>query len=193
MIKRWLKKMNELVPIDDFPSSWGDWVFLIVALALVVVLSVWADAHAQPELKVGQEVSFWTKTDYERWPWFSYYDCFGKIKAIDDEFVVIRPFYDPERTQGEMDIGGGKGFICVSSMVEDKRIPLDAITGYRILKPAPRPEFKLPCIENRGKVPVELPCEKPTHLQYSIEQIADELRYLRGLAGATQGAGREAK
>ena len=166
MINRWLKKMNEPVPIDAFPSSWGDWAFLIIALALAVVLSVWSDARAQPELKVGQEVEV------------SFLDGLSRIGRV----VSVRPT-SPE---------GGMGVFSIIS-TQRYEMPMNTISGYRILKPAPRPEFKLSCIENKGKVPVELPCERPTHLQYSIEAIADELRYLRGLVGATQGAGHEAE
>ena len=135
--------------------------FLLISFLAIPVL-------AQPELKVGQVVEIYFKLSDGK-----EVSCVGKLLEIEDSYL---------RVEGNKSL-----WPCIGTPLNNKgegiaygsHRPRKEMTGYRILKPAPRPEFSLPCIENKGKIPVELPCEKPTHLQWSIEQIVDELRRLR--------------
>ncbi|KKL67777.1 hypothetical protein LCGC14_2131580 [marine sediment metagenome] len=163
MIKRWLKKMNEPVPFDPFLQSRSQCIFVIIALALFVVLSVWANALAQPELKVGQEVEVF----------------------YDGVWILC-----PKIVGFETDFEGFKELICVnptSPYTNTFHQPLDKADGYRILNPAPRPEFSY-------SIPAAEPCtyeegwKKCVYTgpddELKFEDIAKELRHLREEIGA---------
>ncbi len=133
-------------------------------ILLIIALLFPSLAHAQPELQVGQEVEF----DIEG---ITDYSCKGTISYFDLKKIILE--------EGYCTVTSSVLGVVPKNSTAGGLIKISELVNYRILKPAPRPEFELPCIENKGKVPVELPCEKPTHLQYSIEQITDELRFLR--------------
>ncbi|KKL51083.1 hypothetical protein LCGC14_2299050 [marine sediment metagenome] len=115
-----------------------------------------------PELKVGQEVEiFYDKNS----------GCRGKVTSIGDKRIGIN-----EWTW----ISSESGHNCSA------RISRGRITGYRILKPTPRPEFKLPdylpaCSEKHIELCIEGSYEERhrSWLRRSTKIIADELRYLR--------------
>ncbi len=123
-------------------------------LWIIPVLFVWtwvvaAPARAQPRLKAGQEVEIYYKGETLRCP---------KVVGFEDgEFICVNPS---------------------SIFTNTFHQPLDKADGYRILKPAPRPEFKLPHTGNCGPGW----SDRYNHScwsRYNDETIADELRYLR--------------
>ncbi|KKL82500.1 hypothetical protein LCGC14_1984150 [marine sediment metagenome] len=166
MIKRWLKKINEPVPFDPFSQSLRGWIFTILALALFVILSVWADAHAQPELKVGQEVEIFIKE---------------KVSCKTNEFAPNTGYGNVSMSgsiKGAVEALGYNGlpdpYQIIEVRINNARYcvtPLSNLSGYRILKPAPRPEFELPSEAWVGSV-------RP-HPTENDQAIADELRWLR--------------
>lgn len=177
MIKRWLKKMNEPVSFDPLPQSRGQWVFVIIVLVLFVVLSVWADAHAQPELNPNKEKELG--------------HCHGPIENCPSSFG------GPELKVGQEMEYFKKGFSQKCKVTEIHKgwfmcwpldrpharngwsVTISTLYGYRILKLAPRPEFKLPSAGRDCIGPeIDVDCvigEEPDDLG----AIADELRYLR--------------
>ena len=152
-----------------------------------LVLFVWtwvavAPALAQPELKVGQDAEFFWESGGEA--------CIGRVVRIEDNFFVLK------RYDRETDVGGfldtpTRDYIPCWAQANispwEIQISKALMSGYRILKPAPRPEFKLPseinigCGYERGESFMWM---KGTNIPFRCfapndEAIADELRYLR--------------
>ena len=140
-----------------------------VSLFLLVSL-----AHAQPELKVGQEILVIQRN-------VCGYDQYGaRVLKISGDFAELEYVYGSGGGLIELNISGCENFSFGMPMI----IKISE-TEYGTLKPAPRPEFKLPS-ENYS--PKE--CVYAHVLEKSIppgcrtydendQAIADELRYLR--------------
>lgn len=128
--------------------------YIIVSLFLLVPL-----AHAQPELKVGQEVEVF----------------------YDGAWILC-----PKIVGFETNFEGFKELVCINPISPHTNTfhqPLDKADGYRILKPAPRPEFGLP-------YPQDIPYYYTTEGKYddrrnyktivdNLKSIQKELRWLR--------------
>ncbi len=97
-------------------------------------------AHAQPELKVGQEVELYEDGSL----------AFCKVTEVHEGWIMCWPKHYAKNGWS---------------------VTLSRLQGYRILKPAPRPEFELPSEAWVGSV-------RP-HPTENDQAIADELRWLR--------------
>ena len=162
--KEWQKRRQPQYKLDRRETIMR-WT-IIVVVCVVVAFMLSGLVYAQPELKVGQEV------ELKRNSWAG---CEGRIvKITDTSIVVVEKVNDPVRPERKWEY-------CVQ--------PFQTITSYRILrptldlKPAPRPEFKLPSmkdyegclkLQNEGAVSGICPGPYKDH-----RDIADELRYLR--------------
>ncbi len=143
---------------------------VIVGLFLLVPL-----AHAQPELKVGQEAIIWQD-------WGSgILVCGGKITEITDQHIVVNPKESEKgywyKLQAKKE-GRMRGIVegCVSTLSSLRGyLILDPKSG-RILKPAPRPEFKL--LIYAGSCSPENQNSIECAVYANQGAIADELRYL---------------
>ncbi|KKM15377.1 hypothetical protein LCGC14_1696630 [marine sediment metagenome] len=124
-----------------------------------LVLFVWtwvvvAPARAQPELRVGQEVELFYIAEGKD------YSCRGEFRGRREEGFVV---------------GDDESIYLVTNVLVMCTPKVDEVTGYRILKPAPRPEFKLPWKRNN---PMHYDGGRDITLKY-FGVVADELRYLR--------------
>ena len=163
--KAWIKRKRKSVKLDVGKTvrMWAINIFVVVVVALLLA----SLAHAQPEMKVGQVVEFYSKGA----PPFR---C--KIKLFSTIFNT-------------------KYAGCSDEHGTSMPLGTEYLTGYRILKPAPRPEFKLPSIEKfnnceaehqeraqgaveQGWYPINW-CQRINWHIEDFESIADELRYLR--------------
>ncbi|KKN45770.1 hypothetical protein LCGC14_0679930 [marine sediment metagenome] len=177
--KIWIKRRRNSVKLD-WRKTMRMWTINIIAVVVVALLWV-SLAHAQPELKVGQEVAIHFGYDLSLTP-----ICYGRVVFVyTDEIGLARLPNDnvlPNR--------------C-------RTVRRESVTGYRILKPAPRPEFKLPnvveyekCQQQKKRDEKEPPPSKfgvdnsgfsfPCQKIYSddFDAIAKELRWLReGIKG----------
>ena len=141
---------------DDVEGGLTVYALLIIALLFPSL------AHAQPELKVGQEVEVF----------------------YDGAWILC-----PKIVGFETDFEGFKELVCVnpiSPYTNTFHQPLDKADGYRILKPAPRPEFKLPteaelsdCYTRAGGAVGGNEACHDEWMRKSQRVIADELRFLR--------------
>ena len=134
-----------------------------MALVVALLFGVASLAFAQPELEVGQEVElFLSEKKYAPSHGFT---VKGRVVELYESFAMGYVALLPLDTE---DREGWTGY------------PMANLTGYRILKPAPRPEFSYPaptaeqCREGGGM------CVYTGSVhRLNYDAIADELRYLR--------------
>ena len=127
--KAWIKRRRNSVKLDR-RKTMRMWT-IIVVVCVVVAFMLSGLVHAQPELKVGQEVKVWQRFDDGRT-----HTCAGQIVRLGGGGLETFP--------SKANPGG-----CV--------IFMDDMVGYRILKPAPRPEFELvSCGSNQACIEANL-------------------------------------
>ncbi len=141
--------------------------YIVLAVGLAAFFFVFVlftrPIYAQPELKVGQEVEVFYTADGKD------YECKGEYRGTGESLVAGEShevFYIHYGIRGIA--------ICTPSV--------DEITGYRILKPAPRPEFSwtylTPYADRREQDCHSYACFRNLS-QEAFKDIYKELRYLR--------------
>ena len=164
---------------------------IVLLLPLVLLLAV--SAHAQPELRVGQEVEIYLKSAEEIFSLggavqgYGFDSCQGVVKRLGSDsrpwvyiirLNVIQRNDDDKCYSKRFSLGDEKDMMLINARF---------MFSYRILNPAPRPGFKLPseinigCGYERGESFIWM---KGTNIPFRCfapndEAIADELRYLR--------------
>ena len=148
----------------------------------LLVLFVWTwvvvvPARAQPELKVGQEVEIYLKEPI----------CIAAVAQVPgEEFECVDR---REKHTGTVLWVNEQGIALKPEKGYTAMAKHEELDGYRILKPATRPEFKLPaylpkCFTDGGDVSVfcirqSTQGRHNTFMWKSFRTIEKELRYLR--------------
>lgn len=155
------------------------WAMKIVLLLPLVLLLV-APAHAQPELKVGQDVEIYLRAVKHGKPgYYSFSSCRGIIRRLgsdtrSDVYIiqleVLQRSGDDICYSRRFNLGTTK-----DNMLIDARY----VEGYRIIKPASRSEFRLPCRVESGNDLAACIYLNEEKVGENLDGIADELRYLR--------------
>ncbi len=175
--KIWIKRKRPQYKLDRRQTTirWA----IIISVCVLGALLLSGLAYAQPELKVGQEVEIFIrekvscKTNrYAPNTGYGNVSMDGSIKGV----VKTLGYDEPPGPYKIIAIRMNNARYCVTY--------LSNLVGYRILKPAPRPEFKLPHTMPSHEF---LYSSDPTDYEQTFNEklnandhaIARELRWLR--------------